>query len=215
MEKIEAVLLDMDGVVIDSEPLHEEAQRIIFRELDLPVPESMFPSFKGLTEKLVFEKIVAEFGGSGRSVDELIELKEQTYRALLKDLQLIPGALAFIERAHRLFRLALTTSSMRQDQRIAFDRFDLDPYFEAVVTAEDITRSKPHPEPYLVTAARLGVDPGVCLVVEDSLNGVRSGVAAGCIVAGLTTSFPADRLSSAGAVLTVNTFDELSTHLGF
>ncbi|MEX0748315.1 MAG: hypothetical protein WD275_09970, partial [Rhodothermales bacterium] len=65
MEKIEAVLLDMDGVVIDSEPLHEEAQRIIFRDLELSVPESIFPSFKGLTEQRVFERIVAEFGGNG------------------------------------------------------------------------------------------------------------------------------------------------------
>jgi HAD superfamily hydrolase (TIGR01509 family) len=213
MQRIKAVLLDMDGVVIDSEPLHEEAQRIIFREFDLPVPEIMLPSFKGLTEKHVFEKIVAEFGDGGRSVDELIEAKEQAYRALLKDLQMIPGALSFIERAHRVFRLALTTSSIRQDQRIAFDRFDLDPFFDAVVTAEDIDRPKPHPEPYLVTAGKLGLDPAVCLVVEDSLNGVRSGVAAGCFVVGMTTSFGADKLSSAGAHLIVDTFDELSAHL--
>ncbi|MEX0747938.1 MAG: HAD family phosphatase, partial [Rhodothermales bacterium] len=146
--------------------------------------------------------------------EELIEAKEQAYRALLIHLELIPGALSFIQRAYRVFKLALTTSSVRQDQRIAFDRFDLDQYFEAIVTAEDIKRSKPHPEPYLITAGRLGVDSGRCLVVEDSLNGVRSGVAAGCVVAGMTTSFDEVKLSSAGAHFTVDTFEELVARLG-
>ena len=213
MELIEAVLLDMDGVVIDSEPIHERAQRIIFDEYGLPVPDSIIPSFKGLTEKVVFDRIVAEFGGPEHDVDELIEAKEQTYRSLLKDLQLISGADDFIMHACRVFRLALTTSSIRVDQMIAFDMFDLHQYFEVIVTAEDITRPKPHPEPYLITAGKLGVDPSRCLVVEDSLNGVRSAVAAGCFVVGMTTSFDRESLSSAGCHITVNTFAELSRHL--
>src|SRR5690606_18407119 len=87
------------------------------------------------------------------------------------------------------------------------------PFFEAVVTAEDITHPKPHPEPYLVTAAHLGVKPEACLVVEDSVHGVRAGLAAGCRVVGITTSFDAGRLQEAGAHHVVDSFAQLTRKL--
>lgn len=212
--QFQAILLDMDGVVIDSEPLHEKAQRIIFHEFELDVPEAAILSFKGMTEKDVFERIVREYAGGEGDVDVLIAAKERTYRELLKDLQLIPDALSFIRNAHRRYRLALTTSSVRFDQRIAFNKFDLASYFETVVTAEDIVYAKPHPQPYLTTAEKLGVEPSECLVVEDSLNGVRSAIGAGCTVAGMTTSFDREQLEKAGVHFTIDTYEELADRLG-
>lgn len=213
MPQIQALLFDMDGVVIDSEPIHEEAQRIIFREHDLPVPESVFPSFKGMTEVKVFERIVSEFGSERHNVAALVEAKETTFRSLLSDLELVPGVLDMIRRSRDRYRMALTTSSARSNQRFAFEKFDLDPYFEVVVTAEDIEHPKPHPQPYQTTADRMGLDPSVCLVLEDSLHGVRSAQRAGCRVAGITTSFSAKELSEAGAHLTFDTYDELEERL--
>lgn len=210
---IQALLFDMDGVVIDSEPIHEEAQRLIFREYGLPVPESEFAGFKGMTERKVFERIVAEFGTDRHDVEALVAAKEDTFRRLLVDLRLIPGALDFIRRVVPHYRLALTTSSARIHQRFAFDRFELESYFEVVVTAEDIEHPKPHPQPYLTTAARLGLSPHDCLVIEDSVHGVRSARRAGCRVAGMTTSFPAARLAEAGAHFTIDTYADLSTRL--
>lgn len=204
----------MDGVVIDSEPIHEEAQRIVFREHELAVPESEFPAFKGMTERKVFERIMEKYGTDVHDIEVLIDAKETTFRALLADLEPIPGALDFIRRASRSFRLALTTSSARINQEIAFRKFELAPYFEAVVTAEDIVYPKPHPQPYLTTAGRLGIDPRHCLVVEDSIHGVRSARAAGCQVAGMTTSFDRDRLLEAGADFVVDTYDELAEYVG-
>ena len=213
MPEIQAILLDMDGVVIDSEPIHEEAQRIVFREHSLPVPESVFSSFKGMTERKVFERIMTDYGTDDHDIEVLIDAKETTFRSLLVDLAPIPGALGFIERASKRYRLALTTSSARINQEIAFKKFGLAPYFEAVVTAEDIVHPKPHPQPYLTTAERLGVDPEVCLVVEDSLHGVRSARSAGCRVAGMTTSFDADSLMEAGANYTVDGYGDLAEHV--
>lgn len=205
----------MDGVVIDSEPIHEEAQRIVFRDYDLAVPESEFPSFKGMTERMVFERVIQKYGVDHHEVDALVEAKEKTYRALLVDLQLIPGALDFIREASSQYRLALTTSSIRLNQEIAFRKFKLEPFFEAIVTAEDIVFPKPHPQPYLTTAERLAIEPNACLVVEDSLHGVRSALDAGCHVAGITTSFRADELAATGAHLVVDSFAELGRMLGF
>ena len=214
MRDITAILLDMDGVVIDSEPIHEEAQRIVFREHELAVPESEFPAFKGMTERKVFERIMEKYGTDVHDIEVLIDAKETTFRALLVDLEPIPGALDFIRRASRSFRLALTTSSARINQEIAFRKFELAPYFEAVVTAEDIVYPKPHPQPYLTTAERLGIDPPHCLVVEDSIHGVRSARAAGCRVAGMTTSFDGERLLEAGAHFVVDTYDALGDYVG-
>lgn len=213
MSSIEALLFDMDGVVIDSEPIHEEAQRIIFRAHDLAVPESVYPSFKGMTEQKVFERIVSEYGTDRHDVETLVHAKEDTYRRLLVDLQLIPGVLDFIRRAYGRYRMALTTSSVRANQRIAFDRFGLDAYFEVVVTAEDIEHPKPHPQPYLTTAAKLGLPPETCLVLEDSLHGVHSAKRAGCRVAGVTTSFDASALKTAGADVTIASFAEMTDDL--
>lgn len=213
MPNIKALLLDMDGVVIDSEPIHEEAQRIIFREHELPVPEAEFASFKGMTEQKVFERIVSEYGTDGHDVAALVEAKETTYRRLLVDLQLVPGVMDFLHLARGRYRMALTTSSVRDNQQFAFDKFDLGAYFEVVVTAEDIEHPKPHPQPYRTTVARLDLPAEVCLVLEDSLHGVRSASRAGCRVAGLTTSFEAGRLLEAGADFTVDTYQELARRL--
>lgn len=213
MLSFSALLLDMDGIVIDSEPLHEEAQQVVFRDFNLDVPDSVLPSFKGMTEQDVFSRIVLDYARGEGDVDKLIEAKDRAYRKLLKNVALIPGALSFIRSAHGRFRIALTTSSVRQDQQFAFDRFDLAPYFEVIVTAEDIINPKPHPQPYIKTAEKLGIDPAKCLVVEDSLNGVASALGAGCTVAGMTTSFSRDALEDAGAHFIVDTFEELAERL--
>ena len=216
MLNVSAILLDMDGIVIDSEPLHERAQRIVFREFGLDVPDSILPSFKGMTEQDIFARLVLDYGRDydADDVPMLVSAKDRAYRELLVDVELIPGALPFILSARGQFRLALTTSSVRADQQFAFDKFDLGSYFEVVVTAEDILNPKPHPQPYITTAEKLGLDPADCLVVEDSLNGVVSALGAGCTVAGMTTSFKREELEDAGAHFTVDRFEELAERLG-
>jgi beta-phosphoglucomutase-like phosphatase (HAD superfamily) len=88
--------------------------------------------------------------------------------------------------------------------------FGLWPFFSAIVTSHDIVHGKPHPEPYLKTAEKLGVAPANALVIEDSVQGVRSGKAAGCRVAAITTSFPRERLLEVEADYVVDSYAELS-----
>jgi len=109
--------------------------------------------------------------------------------------------------------LGLTTSATRRDQQRTFALFDLTPYFAVVVTADDVTHPKPNPEPYLTTAQRLDVTPASCLVIEDSTHGVMSAQRAGCTVAGLATSFSAERLVEAGALVAATDFGTLAHHL--
>jgi HAD superfamily hydrolase (TIGR01509 family) len=125
-------------------------------------------------------------------------------------MRLIPGSREFIQKAHKKdFKLGLTTSALQENQQRIFENFNLSPYFSTIITGEDIINGKPHPEPYLKTAEKLGVAPANALVIEDSLNGVRSGKAAGCRVIAITTSFPRERLMELQADYVVDSFAEL------
>ena len=106
-------------------------------------------------------------------------------------------------------KLGLTTSASRSTQELTFETFGFAPYFDAIVTGEDITKGKPDPEPYLTTARKLGIDAKDCIVIEDSINGVRSGHAAGCVVIAMTTTFPREALLEAGADHVIDSFSEL------
>ncbi len=209
-----AVIFDLDGVIVDSEPLHERAQRVVFGRYGIDVPAAFFQQFKGQTEEDVFEFAVRAFSMDHVSAADLVVQKHRVYETLIDDVEPVAGALPFIERlARRGVPLGLTTSATPENQRRVFDLFDLHGYFAAVVTVADVTRAKPHPEPYLTTAARLGVLPERCLVLEDSAHGVLAARRAGCSVAAVTTSFGAAQLAEAGAHLTFDRFEELARRL--
>ncbi len=203
-----AVIFDMDGVVIDSEPLHERSSRLVFAQHNLEIEDEVFADFKGSTDRTILEYLVAE-NGLDLEVDELLQQKRLTYASLIDELQPIPGVISFINRITDDFRLALTTSASRRNKELAFSKFNLHSFFEVVVTSNDITNPKPDPEPYQLTTHQLGLAPGECLVIEDSFNGVRSAFQAGCTVAGITTSFSADALREAGAHLVFDNYQEL------
>ena len=93
--------------------------------------------------------------------------------------------------------------------------FNLRPFSSTIITAEDIVHGKPRQKPYLKTAEKLGVVPADALIIEDSVNGVRSGKAAGCPVIAITTSFPRERLVEFQADYVVDSFAELERLLGF
>lgn len=128
--------------------------------------------------------------------------------------EMIEDALGFVRRCKTAgLRLGLTTSAARSVQQLAFQTFELHHYFDAVVTGEDIVHGKPDPEPYRSTAAKLSLSPTACLVIEDAVNGVISGKAAGCFVVGITTSFTTEDLSRAGADLVFTSFRSLENQL--
>ena len=203
-----AVIFDMDGVVIDSEPLHERSSRLVFAKHNLEIEDEVFADFKGSTDRTILEYLVAE-NGLDLEVDELLQQKRLTYASLIDELQPIPGVISFINQITDHFRLALTTSASRRNKELAFSKFNLHSFFEVVVTSNDITNPKPDPEPYQLTTHQLGLAADECLVIEDSFNGVRSAFQAGCTVAGITTSFSADALKEAGAHLVFDNYQEL------
>jgi HAD superfamily hydrolase (TIGR01509 family) len=208
-----AIIFDMDGVITDTEALHRQAEEAACRHYGLDAPRAEWENFQGRTAENIFSYLIGKYGGGRQiSVPEIVDFKTRSYLDLVaQDLPVIPGVLEFIKLARRnLDGLALATGSNRAVQRSVFDRYDLHRYFDAVVTGDEVRMAKPDPEAYLKASLKLGKNPAECLVIEDSDNGVRAGVSAGCRVIGITTSFPRATLTELGASIVVDAYDELT-----
>jgi HAD superfamily hydrolase (TIGR01509 family) len=214
ISEAKGILFDLDGVLIDSEPLHEFTLLELSGRFGRRFGQDELLQFKGLPEISVARAIQKSFPDVGLTIDEIIRLRLELLRSNFHRVEMIEGALAFVQRAKASgFRLGLTTSAARSMQRLASESFALSSYFDTVITGEDIERGKPDPQPYERTAANLALRPDECMVVEDAVNGVKSGKAAGCFVVGITTSFTAQALTLGGADLVVPSFAALEVYL--
>jgi HAD superfamily hydrolase (TIGR01509 family) len=214
MQHIQAIIFDLDGVIIDSEALHNAAVATAVAARGVTVPDALFDEFMGTPDEVLLDHINRHYLAGRCTVTELLADKQVAYLQVADQVRTIPGAVKFIQRARPRFQaFALATSSLRSNQEIAFARFDLHRFFDVVVTAEDVTRTKPDPEPYQHAVARLGLPATACVVIEDSVNGIRAGKGAGCQVIGLTTTYPAAQLAAAGADVVCASFEAIAAHL--
>ena len=215
MNQFRAILFDLDGVIINTEPLHARAKRIAFERYGIPVPDDMYAAFRGRSDKDMVEDVVQLLGPASLEWEKVLAHKDEMFNALEHEIELISGAAEFIASARNHFaKLALVTSATKRNQEFALRRFGLESFFDVIVTAEDITRTKPDPEPYLTAVSRVGVAAESCLVIEDSMHGIASATAAGCAVVAITTSFTAEELAEFNPRNIVNSYDELASLLG-
>lgn len=177
-----AVLFDMDGTLVDSEPLWLEAEIEVMRnEGCIWTAEDQLACLGGpraKTERIMQEKAGRKRpdGYFGNQLDELMEVK------LANQLQLVPGALDLLtECKSNNLKSALVTASGRRLMNVVVKNFPRD-LFDVVVSGDDVENSKPDPEPYLTAAKLLSVDIKKSVVIEDSLTGVTSGLASGAQV---------------------------------
>jgi len=204
------LLFDVDGVLVDSEAFIAEAAAAMFAELyGVKVDLAEFSPFVGTGEARYLGG-VAE--ARGMAID-LALAKERTYnlyfeviRGRMKEVR---GASALVKACRKTgVKTAIATSADRKKLEANLREIGLsEKDFDAVLTGLDVARTKPAPDIYLEAARRLGLPPSSCLVVEDAIQGIASGIAAGAACAGITTTFPPDRLLAAGAIAT---FPDLS-----
>ena len=207
----------MDGVITDTESLHRRAELKVCDYYGLKPSRSDWRECHGITSIGIF-KILIEKHGQGRTDLDPVKMSDEKIKCYVEmgqeGLPTISGSIEFIGRARDYFeKIALATSSGSAIQKFTFDHHDLWPYFDVVVNANDVTYGKPHPELYMTAAEGLGLPPSDCLVLEDSDNGVRSAVAAGCTTIGITSNFPPEYLTSLGAKTTIDSYDELEERL--
>lgn len=180
-----AILFDMDGTLIDSEPLWLAAEKQVMEEVGSTWDEADQINCLGgpieRTELYMQERTrnTKPFGYFGSRLDSVMEEK------LLNDLELLPNALELLSECKNAnIQMALVTASTGRQMRSALTRFPKD-IFGATVSRDDVLVTKPNPEPYLRAASILGVDIRNCVVFEDSLTGVESGLSAGAQVVGI------------------------------
>lgn len=212
-KKIRAIIFDMDGVLVDSEPTQAKAIMEVCREFGMEVSESECDDFRGRKMEDIFFYASKKYGIEIVPIREMVKRKIEIYLEFaLQDVKLVSGVREFLDKLKKTqkYRFALTTSGrkIQQDQILA--KYQLENFFETMITSDDVKNGKPHPEPYIVTVEKLNEEPGACLVIEDSDNGILSAKTAGCLTCGITTTFPGNRLESAGADIIISDFDELA-----
>jgi len=175
-----AVIFDMDGVLVDSEPLTIRAYLQAAAEFGFAMDEREFIQhfvIEGTLIKSFFE----EHAGGEADWEDFFQRKTEIYRELVRDeLKLMPGAIALLQglKVQNIPR-ALATSAARVSVELVLARFDLAPYFGATVTFEDVTHHKPDPQVFLKAAALLQTPPDRCIVIEDAPKGIAAAKAAG------------------------------------
>ena len=181
-----AILFDMDGTIIDSEPLWLQAEIEVMAELGCHWDEQDQINCLGgpmeRTEKYMQDRSgnVKPYGYFGQRLNEVMKLK------FVKDLELMPNALELITKSKQAgLKTALVTASGRELMNSALTRFP-ENSFDNAISRDDVTNSKPHPEPYLMAAKRLEVKIEECLVLEDSMTGVRAGLDSGAQVVAIS-----------------------------
>lgn len=167
----------MDGVIIDSEPVHVASEKELFNSLGLNISRVEHDSFIGTTSKIMWRRIKENYG-LAQSLPELIELERSYYLKYLereKDLKPIAGVLQFIKelRDHN-FILGMASSSPHSQINLILDKFDLKTYFTVVVSGDDVKNGKPHPEIFLKAARLMDAEPDRCVIIEDSRNGIAA-----------------------------------------
>jgi HAD superfamily hydrolase (TIGR01509 family) len=188
---MKAVIFDMDGVIIDSEPVHREVELRLFSENGLSVTENELMGYLGMTSRGTFQGIARqhpdEWEASGLTIDGALEIEQQRYWEALTSgrVPFVAGMTDLIRRlADTGWLVAVASSAPRRQILHVLHRGALQDSVTCLRGAEDIVRGKPEPEIFLSAAAGLGVEPRHCWVVEDSPNGFRAAVSAGmpCVI---------------------------------
>ncbi|XP_062098668.1 haloacid dehalogenase-like hydrolase domain-containing protein Sgpp [Humulus lupulus] len=210
---LEAILFDIDGTLCDSDPQHYDAFRLMLQEIGfnggIPITEEFFiKNISGKHNDELCEVLLPDWDFQRAST--FMEEKEGLFRRLaaeqLKPVKGLQNLCKWID--DRSLRRAAVTNAPRQNVDLIISMLDLASFFEIIVLGNECERAKPFPDPYLKGLQALGVSHKHTMVFEDSVSGVKAGVAAGMPVVGLGTRNPEKLLLDAGASFVIKDFDD-------
>ena len=184
---LKAVLFDMDGVIVDTEPLHRKAYYKMFDDFGMDVDDDYYSTFTGSSTKSVCERLISRFNIEN-SWEEIAGIKRNYFKHYFDndpDFDLLPGVkdliLHYFENG---IKMVLASSAHMNTINWVFEKFELEPYFIAKISGADLKESKPHPEIFEL-AAKMASEPiENCMVIEDSTNGIKAANAANIFCAG-------------------------------
>jgi HAD superfamily hydrolase (TIGR01509 family) len=191
-----AVIFDMDGVLVDSNPFHLRKWADFLREHHIPFEEEKLAEVVlGPANEVTFRRYFGEQITPERMQELGEEVEARFRRAIAPHARPFPGVRRLIEacRAHGIL-MAVASCAISKNVEFLVTALELRPYFQAILSVDEISHAKPDPEIYLKTAAHLGLDPALCVVFEDSFVGIEAAKLAGMKCVAIASSFPAEDL---------------------
>ena len=215
MIDLQAVIFDMDGVIIDSEPIYFNIQEQIFSQMGFSVSTDEYEEFIGAGMHMMW-KILKNNKNLDQSIDELVNMNNEiVYNSFknMKDISPMPYFYEFIEKCNnRKVKIALASSTAKRTIHAILDNLDIRNRFDVIVSGEDVDNGKPAPDIFLAAAEKIKVIPENCLIIEDSTNGTKAARAAGMYCIGLRNAGYEDQdLSAANIIL--NDFRQIEQHV--
>jgi HAD superfamily hydrolase (TIGR01509 family) len=182
---IRAIIFDMDGLMVDTEPLYWEVARTLARGHGTEVKDDTLRRMMGRSRLDSMRIFAADCGITGiLPEDLLVERERMMLDRYAAGVEPMPGLRAILERFHGRLKLAVATSSPRKFTDVLLPALGVARYFDVIQTGDEIVRGKPDPEIYLRAMSQLALEPGACIVLEDSRAGALSGHHAGaCVIA--------------------------------
>ncbi len=181
MSKLQAVIFDMDGVIIDSEPIHYKVNQKLYEELEIEVSKEEYNNFIGISNTDHWNHLKEKYNLTD-SIEDLIDKQNNQNVKHLQgsDEEPILGIVQLLEDLEiNNIKIGLASSSSLRYIKAVTEKFAIDDYFSIMVSGENMDRGKPHPDIFLEAADRLGVDTANCVVIEDSEHGVQAAKSAG------------------------------------
>ena len=211
MHRFSAIIFDMDGVIVDSEPRHEQAFREIFHELGCGETHGIdFSQYLGRSDRALWVDFIA-INKPSHTLEYLTDWKQRRFLDIIEKEQPIfedlPG---LVQRLALRYKLGLASGSLHPVIDAVLAMKNLRQHFSAIVSVQDVPRGKPAPDVFLRAADLLGCKPQECCVIEDSAAGVEAALAAGMSAIAITNSLSAERLARAHHIVrTYREIDEL------
>ena len=187
---IKTIFFDLDGVIVDSEPIHAKAKKIILDSYSIKYPDSIFDDFIGQPDEVFFKHVYENLDKQRNPYQQLLQEKYKCFFELIPEMKLVEGFTTFMDEVkRRSVKTALVSSTSTYTFGLIDKQFHLADLFDLLVTEKDTERHKPFPDPYIKALQALPASVDNTIVIEDSPNGIKSAKQAGCRVFALTTSF--------------------------
>jgi beta-phosphoglucomutase family hydrolase len=212
MTQLKGLVFDMDGTLVDNLEYHFMSFDEYARRKGLTLLEPMSLKLNGMHSDDVFRTMLGEEQCKKYSLDELNRGKEEVYRDMYRgNIEPLPGILELLREAkERGVKCAIGSSGCRENVEFIIEGLGIADYIDVSISGSDVTHGKPHPEIFLTAIERMGLKPEECIVVEDAVNGILAGVAAGCKCLGITTTASAEVLTEAGADMCVDDYSTIT-----
>ena len=208
-----AVLFDMDGVMLDTELVQSLAFEMVLAEYGITNPkknEHGTVHVSGATTPETWEILKKEYGLEADTEELTAKKRAAVMKALDRDLEALPGLHTLLADLKRHdIRIAVASSAQRERLVFVLDRLGITEHFDATVSGNDVKHGKPAPDPYLLAAKQLSVEPSECVVIEDAYVGIQSAKAAGTKAVAVPHEFT-KRMDFSSADLVVDSLNELS-----